>query len=130
MVLGVLWQLVKLDLFLKVGDIAKKVGSEFGAKSTDAPEDILLRWVNFNLKQANHPKTISNFGNDIKVDTNSSFILITQQLRKIGLYCIYRLIKPFATGCDFFGSDECAGPHRKSSAIFGCNRKNKLQKVH
>jgi len=67
LVLAVLWQLVKLDLFLKVGDIARKVGSEFGAKSTDDAESILLRWVNFHLEQANHSRRISNFGNDIKV---------------------------------------------------------------
>lgn len=65
--LAVLWQLVKLDLFLKVGDIARKMGSEFGAKSTDDAEAILLRWVNYNLEQSNHPRRISNFGSDIKV---------------------------------------------------------------
>ena len=31
------------------------------------PEQILLRWFNYHLKQAKHPKTVSNFSGDIKV---------------------------------------------------------------
>lgn len=32
-----------------------------------APEKILLRWMNFQLKKAEYPKTITNFSSDIKV---------------------------------------------------------------
>lgn len=32
-----------------------------------APEKILLRWMNFQLKKAAYKKTVTNFSSDVKV---------------------------------------------------------------
>lgn len=35
-----------------------------------APEKILLRWMNFQLKKAGYTKTVTNFSSDVKVTEN------------------------------------------------------------
>lgn len=39
-----------------------------------APEKILLRWMNFQLKKAAYMKTVTNFSSDVKV--KSYFALV------------------------------------------------------
>lgn len=49
---------------------------EFLDTSDDlVPEDILLKWFNYHLKQAKHPRTVSNFSSDIKDSENYSVLL-------------------------------------------------------
>lgn len=55
------------------------------------PEDILLKWVNFHLEKANHPRRVTNFGSDIKVSSTPAsvkpfqdsvcYIVLLNQLR-------------------------------------------------
>eukprot|EP01119_Soliformovum_irregulare_P010667 TRINITY_DN2630_c0_g1_i1.p1 TRINITY_DN2630_c0_g1~~TRINITY_DN2630_c0_g1_i1.p1 ORF type:complete len:1069 (-),score=433.22 TRINITY_DN2630_c0_g1_i1:162-3368(-) len=76
LVLGILWQLVRLDLLSKV----LKIKTEFieEDETPSAAEEILIKWFNFNLKKANHHRTVSNFGSDIKDSEN--YIVLMHQL--------------------------------------------------
>lgn len=40
------------------------------------PEDILLRWFNFHLKNANHDRRVHNFSEDVKVISINKDIII------------------------------------------------------
>lgn len=35
------------------------------------PEQVLLMWLNYHLKKANVPRTVTNFGEDLKVSFSS-----------------------------------------------------------
>eukprot|EP01116_Phalansterium_solitarium_P003460 TRINITY_DN1428_c0_g1_i1.p1 TRINITY_DN1428_c0_g1~~TRINITY_DN1428_c0_g1_i1.p1 ORF type:complete len:1059 (-),score=472.95 TRINITY_DN1428_c0_g1_i1:345-3521(-) len=61
-ILGLLWQLVKVDLWRRVQDVEKPTDDE----DADQPEEILLRWVNAQLQAAEYDRQISDFSNDIK----------------------------------------------------------------
>ncbi|KAM9788538.1 plastin-3-like [Neosynchiropus ocellatus] len=73
LVLGLLWQIIKIGLF---ADIELSRNEALAALLRDgetledlmklSPEELLLRWVNYHLKNAGH-STISNFSTDIKV---------------------------------------------------------------
>jgi len=77
LVLGILWQLVRLDLILKVGQLAKYLSEDIRGSESSNGEEILLRWVNFHLKEAKHPRVCTNFGADIK-DSEIYVVLLTQ----------------------------------------------------
>ena len=47
------------------------------------PEDFLIRWFNFHLKKARHPKEVTNFSDDVK-DSEKYIILINQLERSCG----------------------------------------------
>ncbi len=54
-----------------------KDGEQFEDLLKMKPEDILLRWFNFHLKNAGHDQEIKNFGKDI-VDSTKYTILLNQ----------------------------------------------------
>jgi len=82
-VLGILWQLVKLHL---LNSINLKNHPELIALLEDGetladllklpPEQLLLRWFNYHLKNAGHKK-INNFGPDVK-DSDAYLTLLNQ----------------------------------------------------
>src|SRR5690349_13980063 len=41
------------------------------------PEQTLLRWFNYHLKKAGHPRTVSNFSSDI-ADSENYYVLLNQ----------------------------------------------------
>lgn len=73
LILGLLWQIVRLSL---LADINLKAHPELmrlleeGETLEDllnlAPEKILLRWMNYHLREAGSNKRIRNFGKDLK----------------------------------------------------------------
>ncbi|XP_054470517.1 plastin-1-like [Anoplopoma fimbria] len=83
LVLGLLWQIIKVGLF---ADIEISRNEALISLLTDredldhlmslSPEDLLLRWVNYHLRNAG-TKTISNFSEDIK-DSRAYFYLLDQ----------------------------------------------------
>eukprot|EP01114_Cavostelium_apophysatum_P019212 TRINITY_DN612_c0_g1_i1.p1 TRINITY_DN612_c0_g1~~TRINITY_DN612_c0_g1_i1.p1 ORF type:complete len:1057 (-),score=503.20 TRINITY_DN612_c0_g1_i1:85-3255(-) len=78
LILGLLWQLVRLDLLSKVGNIASRGNLEFLDEDEDLiPEDILLKWVNYHLGLAGHPRKCNNFSSDIK-DSENYIVLLNQ----------------------------------------------------
>jgi hypothetical protein len=84
LILGLIWQIVKIGLFARINlanvpGLARLLeGDETLEQLMALPiEQILLRWVNFQLAQAGSPKRINNFGKDIK-DSEAYTILIKQ----------------------------------------------------
>jgi len=73
LVLGLLWQLIKLQLFKRIslGAVPGLVhllqpGESQASLAKLAPEQLLLRWVNYQLHQAGCERTIKNFSEDIR----------------------------------------------------------------
>jgi len=70
LVLGVLWQIVRLDLLNSL-DRAKAgmsalLGTDESALDALVPEQVLLLWVNYHLEKAGCERRMTNFGTDIK----------------------------------------------------------------
>ena len=57
-----------MDLLSKVELLSHQKHMEFmdGVDDADS-EQILLRWFNYHLQQAGHPRKVGNFSGDIKV---------------------------------------------------------------
>jgi hypothetical protein len=84
LVLGLLWQIIKIGLFSKISlanhpELYRLL--EDGESIEDflklPVEQILLRWVNYHLKNSGHQKRIKNFTGDIK-DSEAYTILLNQ----------------------------------------------------
>jgi len=83
-ILGLLWQIIRIGLLSSI-TLANhpelfrllEPGEEISDLLKLSPEQILIRWVNYHLKAANHPKRIANFGNDIK-DSEVYTVLLNQ----------------------------------------------------
>ncbi|KAF7660876.1 hypothetical protein LDENG_00273280 [Lucifuga dentata] len=83
LVLGLLWQIIKIGLF---ADIELSRNEALAALLRDgetledlmklSPEELLLRWANFHLKNAGYQE-IKNFSSDIK-DSKAYFHLLNQ----------------------------------------------------
>ncbi|XP_019731332.1 plastin-2 isoform X2 [Hippocampus comes] len=73
LVLGLLWQIIKIGLFADI-ELSRnealiallRDGESLEDLMKLSPEELLLRWANFHLEEANVPK-INNFSSDIKV---------------------------------------------------------------
>jgi len=84
LVLGMVWQLVKIQL---LNSISLKSHPELirlleeGETLEDlmklTPEQLLLRWFNYHLKKAGHPKRVKNFSGDVK-DSEAYTVLLNQ----------------------------------------------------
>lgn len=84
LVLGLIWQIVKIGLFSKINLVNHpelyrllepgETIEDFLKLPTD---QILLRWVNYHLKNANHPRRVHNFSGDIK-DAEAYTVLLAQ----------------------------------------------------
>jgi plastin-1 len=87
LILGLIWQIIKIGLQSNI-DIKKHpelfrllYKDEILESFLKLPaEAILLRWVNYHLKRANHPKEIVNFTSDIK--DSVVYTLLMNQLSK------------------------------------------------
>lgn len=81
-ILGLIWQIVRIGLLSSI-TLANhpelyrllEPGEEIGDLLKLSPEQILLRWFNYHLKQANHPRRVNNFGGDIKDSENYTILL-------------------------------------------------------
>jgi hypothetical protein len=58
LVLGVLWQVVRIGLLKKVAELSK---------TKLPPEELLLKWFNSHLKRQGSNRTVTNFGSDLTV---------------------------------------------------------------
>lgn len=73
LVLGLIWQIIKIGLLAKISlrdhpELYRLLDKDEELEEfVKLPADvILLRWVNFHLRAAGHPKRINNFSGDIK----------------------------------------------------------------
>ena len=83
-VLGLVWQLVKIHLLNNINlknhpELVRLLepNEELGDLLRLPPEQLLLRWFNYHLKNAGHPKRISNFSGDVK-DSEAYTVLLHQ----------------------------------------------------
>ncbi len=82
MILGILWQLLKIYLFSMI-NIKNNPGLIRLVKEDETLEDlqalpvehILLRWMNYHLENAGHDKRVKNFGDDVKSGENYTILL-------------------------------------------------------
>lgn len=84
LVLGVLWQIVRIVLLREVNLKAHpqlirllKDGEQISDLLKLSPEDLLLRWFNYHLLNAGYDKKITNFSTDVK-DGEKYTILLNQ----------------------------------------------------
>ena len=64
LILGVLWQFVRMDLMNK---IAAQVDANANENDNVGPEDILMNWFNKHLQEAKSDRIVNNFASDIQV---------------------------------------------------------------
>ncbi|KAI9206278.1 calponin domain-containing protein [Polychytrium aggregatum] len=84
LILGLIWQIIKIGLSnmidIKIHPELFRLLEE-GESMEDflklPAEQILLRWVNYHLKNAGWPKRVKNFGNDVK-DAEAYTVLLNQ----------------------------------------------------
>lgn len=84
LVLGLIWQIIKILTLSPINlkahpELVKLVeeGEELSDLLKLQPDVILIRWVNYHLKNSGNPKRIANFGNDVK-DSEAYSILLNQ----------------------------------------------------
>lgn len=84
LVLGLVWQLVKLQLLNAINlknhpELVRLLedGEELSDLLRLPPEQLLLRWFNYHLKNANHPKRVTNFSSDV-LDSEAYTVLLHQ----------------------------------------------------
>lgn len=82
LILGVVWQVVKIILLSKINlksfpQLIKLLrdGEEIGDLLKMNPEEILKRWFNYHLKNANHPNPLNNWSGDLKDSTKYTVLL-------------------------------------------------------
>jgi len=82
LVLGLTWQIIRIGLLSKI-TLANhpelfrllEPGEEIGDLLKLPPDQILLRWFNYHLKNAGHPRRVANFSGDIKDSENYTVLL-------------------------------------------------------
>eukprot|EP00753_Platysulcus_tardus_P019623 PLAT7369.1.p1 GENE.PLAT7369.1~~PLAT7369.1.p1 ORF type:complete len:625 (+),score=349.20 PLAT7369.1:83-1957(+) len=73
LILGLIWQIVKVQLLNAINlknfpELVRLLedGEELSDLLRLSPDQILLRWLNFHLREAGHPRRAHNFGKDLK----------------------------------------------------------------
>jgi len=73
LILGLLWQIIRIQLLSNVTltSVPELVcllgeGEELQSLLKLPPEQILMRWFNYHLQQANSPRRVTNFGSDLQ----------------------------------------------------------------
>ena len=89
MVLGLMWQIVKLAVLCNIQlkhhpELIRLLnpGEQLSDLLKLSPEQLLLRWFNYHLKQAGYDKKITNFSGDVK-DSEKYTILLHQLNRNL-----------------------------------------------
>jgi hypothetical protein len=84
LVLGLLWQIIKIGLFAQISlqncpGLARLLrdGEDLSDLMALSPEEILLRWFNYQLEQAGSNRRVNNFSKDI-MDSECYTILLNQ----------------------------------------------------
>jgi len=82
LVLGLIWQIIRIGLLASINlknhpylIRLLEPGETLEDLLKLSPEQILLRWFNYHLKQAGHHRRVNNFGGDIKDSENYSVLL-------------------------------------------------------
>ena len=93
-ILGLIWQVIRNQAEAKINlknnpylIRLKLEGEEVSDLLKLSPEDLLKRWFNYHLKNANHDRTVKNFSGDLKDAVNYTVLLnqLNKNLDKSGL---------------------------------------------
>lgn len=83
-ILGVLWQILRIQMLSMINlknhpylVRLKKEDEELSDLLALPPEDLLLRWFNYHLKNAGHKRRVENFSGDLK-DAENYTVLLNQ----------------------------------------------------
>lgn len=89
LVLGLVWQIVKIQLTCTINlkshpELVRLLLPDESLEEfmNLPPDQILLRWMNYHLKEANYEGEVTNFGNDVK-DAKAYSVLLHQIAPKI-----------------------------------------------
>jgi len=74
LVLGLVWQIIKKSLLALV---AANLQAESSVPIDIPPEQMLLKWFNYHLANAGHPRVITNWSSDLK-DSELYAVLLSQ----------------------------------------------------
>ena len=84
LVLGLVWQVIRIGLFAKINlqncpnlAVLLEEGETIQDLLALSPEELLLRWFNYHLAQAGHPRRVHNFSKDIS-DSECYTVLLEQ----------------------------------------------------
>ncbi|XP_067656192.1 plastin-2-like [Haliotis asinina] len=84
LVLGLIWQIIRIGLLSDIDlnhhpglVVLLNEGEDIGDLKSLSPEALLLRWVNYHLRQSGCSRQINNFSEDIK-DSEAYSYLLTQ----------------------------------------------------
>jgi len=84
-ILGLTWQIIKIQLLSAINlknhpflIRLKKEDEEVSDLLKLAPEETLLRWFNYHLKNAGHNRKVTNFSSDLKDGEN--YVILLNQL--------------------------------------------------
>jgi len=84
LILGLIWQIIRIGLLSQITltnhpELFRLLepGEEIGDLLKLPPDQILLRWFNYHLKKAGHPRKVNNFSKDI-TDSECYTILLNQ----------------------------------------------------
>ena len=87
MALGLMWQIAKQIMLQKINlknfpELVRLLnpGEQLSDLLKLSPEQLLLRWFNYHLKQAGYDKPITNFSGDVK--DSEKYIILLNQLDK------------------------------------------------
>jgi plastin-1 len=82
LMLGLVWQIVRIQLMSTISlkehpELLRLLGEgeEMSDLMNQSPEQILLRWFNYQLEQAGSDRRVHNFGNDLKDGEAYSILL-------------------------------------------------------
>lgn len=92
LVLGLMWQVIRIGLFAQI-NLANCPGLARLLEAGETLEDllalpadqILLRWFNYHLREAGHPRRVNNFSSDIKDSENYTILLKQIAPRHLGI---------------------------------------------
>ena len=83
-ILGLVWQIVRIQLLSQINlkshpELVRllEAGEELADLLKLPPDQILLRWLNFHLKQAGDSRRVRNFGDDLK-DSHVYTVVLNQ----------------------------------------------------
>ncbi|OWF37322.1 plastin-3-like [Mizuhopecten yessoensis] len=141
LILGMLWQIIRIGLLSEVNIVDHPnlaVLLEEGESVEDllrlSPEQILIRWVNYQLKKSETDRRVSNFTEDIKDSEAYTYLLhqIAPPDREVSTMAIHisdpnqraeaMLQEADKMGCrSFIGPAEVVGGHQKLNLAFVAN---------
>lgn len=112
-ILGVIWQIIKIQMLSMINlkehpelVLLLEEGEELSDLLALSPEELLLRWINYHLKNAGSDRRVKNFGKDLQ-DSEAYTLLLNQIAPSIGANCnldALQMSDPLDRACTVIGN--------------------------